>query len=128
MNNHSRKKPRVIIPKPDRIRCPSRTGFGWLEARLLKDGWLNCMPPESCAAYAFLCLAGNRQGISWYRRDRISLALGIEHSRLRKALERLIQLDLIAYKAFGSNATDGFHQVLSVPPDGPPEDDELFFS
>ena len=122
-----RQSPRVIVPKPDRIRQPGRSGFGWLDARLLKDGWLSRMPPESAAAYVFLCLAGNRQGVSWYRRDRIGQAVGIEHSRLRRALARLTELDLIAYRPFSQHASDGFHQVLSVPDVGPADELDLLF-
>lgn len=123
----NRQTPRVIVPKPNRVRQPGRSGFGWLDARLLKDDWLSRMPPDSAAAYVFLCLAGNRQGVSWYRRDRISQVVGIEHTRLRKALSRLVELDLIAYRAFSHHASDGFHQVLSVPHGGPGDELDLFF-
>ena len=72
-------------------------------------------------AVAFLCLVANRQGVSWYRRDRIRQALGIGDDTVWLALRRLYALDLVAYRPFGRHASDGFHQVLSLPSQGPPE-------
>lgn len=111
--------PRVIVPRPERIRRPGPSGFGWMDARLHKQGWLERLAPEEIAVYAFLCLVADRQGVSWYRRDRIRQALGIREDTLWDALERLDSLDLIAYRPFGEHASDGFHQVLSLPPEGP---------
>lgn len=113
--------PRVIVPRPERIRRPGPSGFGWMDARLHKQGWLELLAPEEIAVYAFLCLVANRQGVSWYRRDRIRQALGIREDMLWDSLDRLSSLDLVAYRPFGEHASDGFHQVLSLPPQGPPE-------
>jgi len=103
------------------MRRPGPGGFGWLDARLHKQGWLALLTPEDIAAYAFLCLVANPQGVSWYRRDRIRQALGIGEDALWLALRRLYALDLVAYRPFGRHASDGFHQVLSMPEHGPPE-------
>lgn len=113
--------PRVIVPRPERIRRPGSAGFGWMDARLHKQGWLDRLAPEEIAVYAFLCLVADKQGVSWYRRDRIRQALGIREDTLWDSLERLYSLDLVAYRPFGEHASDGFHQVLSLPPQGPPE-------
>lgn len=111
--------PRVIVPKPNRMRQLNKQGFGWIDARLLKHAWLSIMTPEQIAAYTFLCLVANPQGVSWYRRDRIRDAMCIDEIALRQALRKLYDLDLVAYKPFNMNASDGFHQVLSIPSDGP---------
>lgn len=92
-----------------------------MDARLHKQGWLDRLAPEEIAVYAFLCLVADKQGVSWYRRDRIRQALGIREDTLWDSLERLYSLDLVAYRPFGEHASDGFHQVLSLPPQGPPE-------
>ena len=112
--------PRVIIPKPNRMRQLSKQGFGWLDARLHKQAWLSILTPEQIAAYTFLCLVANPQGVSWYRKDRIRAAMCIDEHALRQALYKLYDLDLVAYKSFSLHASDGFHQVLSLPTDGPP--------
>jgi len=112
--------PRVIVPKPNRMRQLSKQGFGWLDARLHKQSWLSILTPDQIAAYTFLCLVANPQGVSWYRRDRIQAAMCIDEHALRQALYKLYDLDLVAYKPFSQHASDGFHQVLSLPTDGPP--------
>ena len=127
MNKHTRQRrnARVVVPKPDRIRDIKKAGFGWLDARIHNQGWLELLPAQATAVYTFLCLAANRQGVSWYRRDRIGRALGLGENELHMALRRLYELDLVAYRPFGTHASDGFHQVLSLPEQGPPSGLEL---
>ena len=115
------RSPRVVVPRPERVRRPGPQGYGWLDARLHKQGWLALLTAQDIAAYSFLCLVANRQGVSWYRRDRIRQALGIPEDALWLALRRLEALDLITYRPFNRHASDGFHQVLSIPPQGPPD-------
>jgi len=92
----------------------SGRAFGWIDARL-RRGWLELLPPDALATYVFLCLAADRQGVSFYRRDRIGLALGLGDAEVAAALRRLRQLDLVAYAPFSAHAVDGFHQVLALP-------------
>jgi len=110
----------VIVPRPDRVRRVGRIGFGWLDAGLIREGWLEVLATEELAIYAFLCLVADRQGVSWYRRRRIGDALGIPEAEVHAALTRLCELDLIAYAPFRPGAPDGFHQVLALPASGPP--------
>ena len=113
---------RVVVPRPERARnLGDAHGFGWLDARLHRQGWLELLGADGVAVYAFLCLVADRQGVSWYRRDRIRQALAIGEDSVWLALRRLAALDLIAYRPFSRHASDGFHQVLSLPPEGPPE-------
>lgn len=95
------------------------SAFGWIDARLLKDGWLIAMQPSDIAVYLFLCLVANQQGVSWYRRDRIQDALNLSEDEVRRSLRRLIELDLIAYIPFSRHDSEGFRQVLSIPSSGP---------
>jgi len=95
-------------------------GFGWLDTRLLRDGWLEVLTAEDLAVYAFLCLVADRQGVSWYRRDRIRVALGLDEQAVWQALARLEALGLVAYRPFHVHASEGFRQVLAVPVGGPP--------
>lgn len=118
-NTKQKLNPRVIVPKPNRMRQLRGQGFGWLDARLHKRAWLSILTPEQIAAYTFLCLVANPQGVSWYRKDRIRAAMCIDEHALRQALYKLYDLDLVAYKPFSRHASDGFHQVLSLPTDGP---------
>lgn len=120
-NQKQKRDQRVIVPRPERMRRPGREGFGWLDARLHKQGWFSLLTPEDIATYTFLCLVANHHGVSWYRRDRIQQAMCIDETALRQALRRLYELDMVAYRPFGRYASDGFHQVLSLPPQGPPD-------
>jgi len=120
MTAKQKQDPRVIVPKPNRMRILGRQGFGWIDARLHKQRWLEQLAPDEIATYTFLCLVANPQGVSWYRKDRIQNAMCIDEHNLRQALYALYERDLIAYKPFSKHASDGFHQVLSLPPNGPP--------
>lgn len=112
---------RRVVARPDRVRrLGSGTAFGWIDARLRCDGWLEALTPSALGAYVFLCLAADREGVSFYRRDRIGRALGLDDAEVARALRRLRDLDLVAYAPFSAHAVDGFHQVLSIPAGGPP--------
>ena len=120
MPDHKRSSPRIIVPRPERVRTLDHVAFGWLDARLQHDGWLRAMTPQALAVYAFLCLAADRRGVSFYRRARIARELGLDDLEVSSILERLRELDLVAYRPFHPGAADGFWQVLSLPVDGPP--------
>jgi hypothetical protein len=60
-------------------------------------------------------LAANRDGVSYYRRERIGRELGLDDAQVHRALRRLEELDLVAYRPFRPGAADGFRQVLSLP-------------
>lgn len=114
--------PRDAAPllRPDRLRDLAQARFGWLDARLLHEGWLRALSPSALATYAFLCLAADRRGLSFYRRARLGRELGLDDAEVHVALARLEQLELVAYRPFRAGAPDGYRQVLSVPPGGPP--------
>ena len=122
--NRKRRSYRVVIPRPERLRQLRSTAFGWIDARLWRDGWLIAMQPSDIAVYLFLCLVANHQGVSWYRRDRIGEALNLSEAETRRSLRRLIELDLIAYTPFSRHDSEGFRQVLSLPSSGPTSSSE----
>lgn len=111
---------RLVVPQPDRVREIGPEGFGWIDARLHREGWLALMPTETLGVYTFLCLVANRQGVSWYRRETIGQALCLGDGEVHAALKRLCELDLVAYQPFSPHASEGFRQVLSFPAGGPP--------
>jgi hypothetical protein len=116
----------VVVPCLERRRAlGAAAGFGWLDARLVRDGWLELLSAEDVAVYAFLCLVADRQGVSWYRRDRIRAALGLAEQAVWQSLGRLEALGLVAYRPFHAHASEGFRQVLSVPDGGPPMGEAL---
>jgi hypothetical protein len=90
--------------------------FGWLDVRLLRDGWLGRLGPEPTAVLVILALAADRQGNSWYGRDRMALALGITREALDRALARLLDLGLVAHRPWCPGSPDGVWQLLPVAP------------
>ena len=60
-----------VVPRPDRVRTLDRTPFGWLAASLLRRGWLSVLSTEDVKTYVLLCLAADREGVSFYRRGRM---------------------------------------------------------
>jgi hypothetical protein len=120
MPSHSRLPFEVIVPRPDRVRTLDGVAFGWIDAALHRAGWLRVLSPPALATYAFLCLVADRKGVSFYRRGKVGREIGLDDAEVASALARLIELDLVAYRPFRNGAADGFHQVLSLPEQGPP--------
>jgi hypothetical protein len=102
------------------VRTIEGVRFGWIDARLFFEGWLDRLNPEALSVYALLCLVADREGVSFYGRRRMAAALGMPAENLRSALLLLLRLGLIAFAPFAPGATEGFFQVLSLPPEGPP--------
>jgi hypothetical protein len=103
-----------VIPDPNRVRKVPE-GFGWLDHRLLREGWLEQMTAGEITVYAFLVLAADRHGVSSYRREKIARVLGMDIAEVARALGMLMKRDMVAFKPFSRVSPDGFHQVLEVP-------------
>jgi hypothetical protein len=107
------KKPLPILV-PQRLRRTPRS-FAWIDHRLRSEGWLEQLRPEDLGLYLFLALAADANGLSCWRLDRIQCALPcFERHALWDARKRLVELDLIDYRPWRSDAPDGCYQVLSV--------------
>lgn len=107
-------RPRPAPPRPDLVRRPTGA-FGWLDARLLGDGWLGRMGAEATSTLLFLALVADRQGSSFYGRDRMALALGLPRDVLDRALARLLVLGLVAHRPWRPGLPDGVWQLLPLP-------------
>jgi hypothetical protein len=95
-------------------------GFGWIDHRLLRDGYLGHCNPEALALYVLLVCAADAQGLSYYSDARIAEVLAWAPQALAQARRQLIDLGLIAYQK-------PLYQLLSLegeltaspPPQGP---------
>lgn len=102
--------------------CPQRRrhitgGFSWIDHRLLRDGHLERLTRNEIALYLFLVLVGNRDGVSFYRLEKICNYLDhMQWSDFHDARDRLIFLGLIAFRPFSRHSPNGFYQVLSLDP------------
>jgi hypothetical protein len=85
---------RLIDPR--RMRKGLPRGFGWIDHRLLRDGYLTHCSPQALSLYVFLVCASDALGLSYYSGPRIAQLLGLEPAALSQARRELIDLGLIA--------------------------------
>lgn len=83
---------------PRRIRKAPPRGFGWIDHRLLRDGYIGRCSPQALALYVLLVCASDAQGLSYYSEPRIAQLLTLEPATLSLARRELIDLGLIAYQ------------------------------
>ncbi len=118
------KKPRLPPPRPDLIRRPAGR-FGWLEDRLLREDWLSRLGPQGTSVLVLLALAADRNGASFYGRDRMAQRLGMGRQDVDQALKRLLDLRLVAHRPWRQGHPDGIWQLLPLPPSQPRGGDAL---
>jgi hypothetical protein len=83
---------------PRRMRKAPPRGFGWIDHRLLRDGYIGRCSPQGLALYVLLVCASDAQGLSYYSDVRIAQLLTLEPATLSLARRELIGLGLIAYQ------------------------------
>jgi len=110
---------KYCIPQPQRVRRIEES-FAWIDHRLLRNGYLQVMTHQDQALYLFLVLAADRHGVSFYRKEKICDAAGLEWGPFEVARDRLMGLKLIAFEPYSALTPNGFYQVL--PTDGRPAD------
>ena len=104
---------------PERVRQVPRS-FAWIDTRLRSEGFLELMRPAEIGMYLFLVLAGDKQGLSCWRLDRIERALPCFNlASLRQARQELVRLNLLAYQPWFRSAVDGSYQLLAIPTPAP---------
>ncbi len=111
---------KYCIPQPQRVRRIENS-FAWIDHRLLRHGYLQVMTHQEHALYLFLALVADRHGVSFYRKEKICNALGLDWGEFEVARDRLIELGLIAFQAYSVCTPNGHYQVLPVdsrPPRG----------
>jgi len=99
----------TIIKSPfvgNRIR-QIRSGFGWIDHRIVREHYVERCSHAALALYLFLVVVSDGEGISWWNERSIAKRLGMEADRLRQARAELEAADLIAYES-------GTWQVLEL--------------
>ncbi len=86
-------------------------GFGWVDHRLLKDGYLRECSTDALALYLILIAVADQDGLSYYGDRLLCTMLGWHQRRLELARENLRDADLAAYR-------EPMYQVLSLPEAG----------
>jgi hypothetical protein len=81
--------------EPRRVRYP-RGAYGWVDLRVVTNGFIERLGPKTALTYLFLCSVGNTQGLSCWSRQRISQVLGLNLDDVDGALLKLTAADLVA--------------------------------
>lgn len=105
--------PNYHVPQPARVRKIEHS-FAWIDHRLLREGYLAVMSHPEQALYLFLALAADRNGVSFYRREKICDCLSLDDRDFQVARDRLVDLGLIAFQPYTVLSPNGFYQVLPV--------------
>ena len=95
-------------PCPERVRRIRACTFGWIDHRVLAEGWLAQLSADALRLYVFLVLAADANGVSWYSYDRICERLQMTLESYLAARDELMQRALVAY-------AHGVFQVLTFP-------------
>jgi hypothetical protein len=101
------------IPQPQNIRKITNS-FAWIDHRVLRNGFLQVMTHQDMALYLFLVLAADRNGVSFYRKEKICDALSLDFRQFEIARDRLINFKLVAYEAYTALSPNGYYQILSI--------------
>lgn len=107
------KRPLSVLVPYRRRNVPR--SFAWIDHRIRSEGILKRLEPADLGLYLFLTLAADKNGLSCWRLDRIERDVPcFDRHALWAARDRLIELDLIAYRPWRKSDPDGCYQVLSV--------------
>lgn len=101
------------IPQPQNIR-KINSSFAWMDHRLVRNGFLQVMTHQEMALYLFLVLAADRNGVSFYRKEKICDALGLDFREFEIARDRLTSFKLVAFEAYTALSPNGYYQVLPI--------------
>ena len=104
---------KVHIPQPQNVRKITGS-FAWVDHRLLRDGYLPVMTQQDQSFYLFLLLAADRNGVSFYRKEKICDILSLDFQQFEVARDRLINLNLIGYQPYTALSPNGYYQVLPI--------------
>jgi len=104
---------KVHVPQPQNVRKINGS-FAWLDHRLLRDGYIPIMTHQDQVLYLFLTLAADRNGVSFYRKEKVCDILALDFQQFEVARDRLIDLNLVAYQPYTALSPNGYYQVLPI--------------
>lgn len=98
---------RKEIVSPGRVRRIPE-GFGWVDHRLVRKGYLKERSRESLSLYLFLVIVADADGVSYYSDESLCDQLNFTFSELKSSRIELVNAELVAYRK-------PFYQVLKLP-------------
>ena len=73
-------------------------GFGWVDHRLVRQGFISRCDHAALALYLFLITVADAQGLSYYSDGAICRRLRMEPRQLTAVRQQLVQAQLVAYQ------------------------------
>ena len=101
------------IPQPKNTRN-IRGSFAWIDHRLMRDGFIEVMTHDDMVLYLFLVLAADKNGVSFYRKEKICEAVSLDYNQFEIARDRLVDMSLIAFESYSVLSPNGYYQVLPI--------------
>ncbi len=105
---------RPAPPQPGLLRRPPKS-FGWIDARMLQQGWFSHLGAEAIAVFALLAIAADQAGASFYGHDKMGRSLSMDRNDVQRALDRLLELRLVDVRPWSPGQFDGVWQILPLP-------------
>ena len=106
------------IPQPRNVRKINGS-FAWLDHRLMRNGFLEVMTHHDMVLYLFLILVADKNGVSFYRKEKICEAVSLDYSQFEIAKDRLITMKLIAFESYSVLSPNGYYQILPIENNAP---------
>ena len=106
------------IPQPQKIR-KIESSFAWIDHRLIRNGFIAVMTHQDMALYLFLILAADKNGVSFYRKEKICEAVSLDFYQFEIARDRLVNMKLIAFESYSVLSPNGYYQILPVEGNAP---------
>jgi hypothetical protein len=101
------------IPQPKNIRN-IKGSFAWIDHRLIRNGFINVMTHNDIVLYLFLILAADKNGVSFYRKEKMCETMSLDYNKFEVARDRLITMKLIAFESYSALSPNGYYQVLPI--------------
>jgi len=101
------------MPHPKKIR-KIESSFAWIDHRLVRNGYLQVMTHDDMVLYLFLILVADRNGVSFYRKEKICDAVSLDFSQFEIAKDRLINMKLVAFESYSVLSPNGYYQILPI--------------
>ena len=80
----------------------------------MRNGFMETMTHQDITLYLFLILVADKNGVSFYRKEKICQAISLDFSQFEIAKDRLIDMKLIAFEGYSVLSPNGYYQVLPI--------------
>ena len=101
------------IPQPKNVRN-IKGSFAWIDHRLIRNDFIKVMTHQDMVLYLFLILVADKNGISFYRKEKICEAVSLDDDQFAIAKDRLINMNLIAFEGYSMLSPNGYYQILPI--------------